>query len=80
MAADEPGHPAVSYTHLDVYKRQLVVFRHGGQRQRRQHHAQTQDQRQDFLHVFENLLHFYLYPLCGNSSMGMGQPLSLIHI
>ena len=52
----------------------LVVFRHGGQRQRRQQHAQTQDQRQDFLHVFENLLHFYLYPLCGNSSMGMGQP------
>ena len=29
----------------------LVVFRHGSQRQRRQQHAQTQNQRQDFLHV-----------------------------
>ena len=40
----------------------LVVFRHGGQRQRCQQHAQTQDQRQDFLHVFENLLHFLSIP------------------
>ena len=40
----------------------LVVFRHGGQRQRRQQHAQTQNQRQDFLHVFENLLHFLSIP------------------
>ena len=54
----------------------LVVFRHRGQRQRRQQHAQTQNQRQDFLHVSRTSFIFYLYPLCGNSSLQTDQPLT----